>query len=293
MAAGDYWELYANTVHPTDAVSAAMSPAFVNATMGLGLVYSEPFDPNTNVKKFRKSGSGTAQTVAEAANFTYGTTTEITDSSTSVTAAKKVFASKHSVESLKFGDAAATFDRYLGEHGGALGRLFDTDLKALFSSITNVVTATTTLTKDDVLEARYNIRSSTKGAFSGMLVSMLDFKGAYELDKVLTDTAAAAFNQQVPLGYIGVAKTNPAHYKGSLFGIDFYETDGLSTVSSDDIAAVWDPTLGFCAGVDTSGFQSESIFAGSQGVYFELTSWAFWKVALWNDTACSGLRSDT
>lgn len=287
-----YEQELSNFARQTDVVSAAMSEAFVAQSIGLGLVYSEAFPAGVNVVKFRKAGYGTAQTIAELGNFTYGSDTEITDSSVSATAAKKVFASKHSIESLQYGGPSASYERFGREHGGALSRLFDANLKTLFSGIATTVTASTTLTKDNILDARYNVVKSMKGAFSGNMVAVLDYKGANELSKELTSSTGTAFVQQVDLGVVGIPQSNG--YAGSLLGVDIFQTDGLPTSSSDDVACVFDPMNAFAAGVDgVQSFNSELIFVGSQGGYFEMTSWGFWHIVEWNDTAACALLSDT
>lgn len=281
-----------NLALPTDAISVAMSEAFVVRAIGLPLVYTESFAPNTNVLKFRKKGSVTAQTVGEGANYTVDANSELSDASVSCTAEKKVMSTTHTVEQQRFGGQMGQLSRYITEHAAAHARLFDSDLKTLFSSFTNNVTATSTLTKDDILDGRYNVVSNMKGAFSGNLVAMIDHKGANELDKELSDTAATVFANQQNLGILGTAPQGTP--KGELFGIQVYETDGLPTDVSDDVGAIFDPSACFAAGVDGSnGFYSEVRFTGNQGLHYELTTWTYFKIVLWNNTAGCGIKSDT
>lgn len=283
-----------NVVNVTDIVSSIMSPAFLNNAIGLALVHAEPFPDNTNVIKALKSGYTTAMAVSEGSNFTYGSTTELTDSSVTITGTKKVASSMITVDSLRFGGPPAQIERFLREQGAALGKLFDTELKALFASVTNTSTASSTLTATEILTGRYYVRSAMKGAHSGRLVCMLDYKGVKELDLVLSAITGTPYANQIPLGVLGTARVNPAHYRGNLYGIDIYETDGLPTHSSDDQGCMWDPEVAFFAGVDgASGFKTENRFTGSQGLWYELVSWAFWNVGIWNNTAACCIESDT
>ena len=110
---------------PTDAISAAMSEAFVAKAFYLPLVYTEEFPDDSKVLKFRKRGSGTAQTVAEGGNYTVDANSEITDSSVSATAEKKVFSTTHTVEQGRFGGIMGKLPRYVDEHSRAIARLFD------------------------------------------------------------------------------------------------------------------------------------------------------------------------
>lgn len=281
-----------NFVIPTDAISAGIAPNFVAASVGLGLVYSEPLPENTNVLKFRKAGKVTAAALAESTAQTYSADHELTDSSVSATATKKAIGTKHSVESLRFGTVEALPARAESEHGMALARLFDSELKTLFSSLSQTVTATSVLTKDDLLDARYQVVAGAKGASTGRLVSMVDYKGANELTKELTDTAGAAFVSQVNLGSIGVPQANG--YAGQLMGVEIYQTDGLPTDSGDDVGAVWDAGLCFAAAIDGGGFETTvDIATASNGFLVELSSYGFWHIVEWNDAAGCALKSNT
>lgn len=276
---------------PTDAISVAMSEAFVAAAFYLPFVYTEEYPDDTKLIKFRKRGSGTAQTVAEGGNYSVGAGSEITDTSVDATAEKKVFSTTHTVEQGRFGGIMGRLPRYTQEHARAIARLFDADVKTLHSSFTNNVTATATLTEDDVLDAIYNVENASDGAYSGMLAGVISHKQASDLRKVLAATSATVFSSQQSAGLLGPIA--PASVKEYL-GVNFIATSGLPTDTGDDVGAIFDPSLCFAAGVDgRGGFESEVLFKGNQGLHYEFTTWTYWKAVLWNNTAGSGLLSDS
>ena len=285
--------LLASKITIGNAISAAISGAFVNKAHLLPLVYTESFPDNTNVIKFRKSGYLDSAIVAENTAYTYSGSSVLTDSSVSCTAEKSVLATKTSVEAVRFGTSAGSLERIAGEQASGHGRQFDTQVKTLFSSVTNAVIAATTLTKNDCLDARYNIAAATKGAFSGQLVGSLHFKGANELRKEMTSITATAWSNSSMLGLLGVPQ--PGKPSGEVLGIQFYESDGHPTTGGDNIQCVWDPTMAFAAGVDGRNGAYSSIYEPStaNGVLWEIMSWLFFKVVLWNDTAACKLRSDS
>lgn len=283
-----------NLITIGNAVSSAMGAAFVNKAQGLSLVYTEPFAANTNVLKFQVAGSLTAETVAESTDYTYSANSELTDSSVSCTAKKSVLGTKITVEAARFGGGSARLDRIAAEHGAAHARLFDADLKALFSSISTGVTATTILTKDNLIDARYNVVSGIKGAFSGRLVAMLDYKGVAEIQKELTNISASAFGNMENLGILGLPSTADG-YAGNLVGIDIYQTDGLPTSGGDDVGCVWDPLNTFAAGVDGIDGINNTLKdpAAINGLSQEILTWTFFKVVEWRDAGGCRVLSDT
>jgi hypothetical protein len=283
-----------NFIIEANAVSALMGPAFVNASQFLPLVRTETFPDTSNVIKVPISGYLVAETVAESTDYSYSASSELTDTSVTVTAKKAVQGSKFTVEADRFGKPHANLGRIGDEMSAAHGRLFDYDFKALINSISTVVTATTVLTKDNLLDASYNVFAATKGAHSGKLVGAFDFKGVNEIRKELTSITATAFGNKEMLGILG----NPGggiNYAGNCVGIDIYQTDGLSTTGSDDQACVWDPALAFYAGVDgVAGFRSSVKEPSAiNGLSWELLTWTFFKVAIWRNTAACQVRSDT
>lgn len=277
-----------------NAVSALMGPEFVNASQFMPLVQTETFADSSNTIHVPISGYLVAETVAESTNYTYSANSELTDTYVAVTAKKAVVGNKFTVEADRFGKPWANLPRISKKMGTSFGRLFDADLKALFPSISTVVTASTILTKDNMSDASYNVFASMKEAASGVLVAALDFKGVNELGKELSNITASAFSNRELLGILGTPGGG-YNYKGNLLGIDIYQTDGLATTGGDDQGCVWDPMHAFYAGVDgIEGFRnSQKEPSAINGLTWELLSWTFWKVAIWRNTAACQVRSDT
>lgn len=274
-----------------NAISALMSPAFVNASVGLNLVTTETFADSSNVLKFRKSGALTAEALAEATAYTYSSSSVLTDASVSLTASKGVVASKVTVEALRFGTGAANLPRVATEHGEALARLFDTSWFALFSSITNAVTAATTLTKDNLLDAVYNIQSSMKGAQSGRLAAVLHWKGKNEIEKELTSISAPAFSNPRLIEMVG-AVPQPNGFVGTFGIVDVYASTGMPTASSDNVQCVFHPMYAFAAGLGGSFETQVDPPNATNGYVHEVSSWMFYSVGIWNNTAACKLASD-
>lgn len=283
----------ANIVHQTDIVSALASKAFVQQDTVFPLIATQSFPDNTNVIKFPKMGSLTAGTQAESAAYTYAAGDEITDSAVTITGTKKSQAVKITLENRRFGGPMAAVERYVGECVRAINRLAASELKTLIATATNSVTATDVLTKDDILDARYNVASSVMSATEGgKYVGYFDYKGVNELSKELTSTTASAFSGQVDLGILGNASAGTP--KGELFDVVFFETSGLATSGGDDVAAIWDPAAAICCGVDgINGFQMRLKEPEAAEPWNELFMWTFWHMALWNDTAVCKVLSDT
>lgn len=283
----------ANVGHQTDVLAAIASEAFVTTDTTFPWINTQVFSDLTNVLLFPKLGKVEAGAQSESTAYSFGSDDEITDSVVTVTGAKKSQAQKISVETMRFGGRLATMERFVRAGAQAMARLAAADLKALFPSISGTITATTVLTKDNLLDARYTVASGVKNAsLSPKLVGWFDFKGMNEIAKELTSTSATAFTQQVDLGLIGLA--NGGRPKGELFDILLFETDGLATTGGDDQACIWDPALTFCAGVDgKTGFEFRIKEPSSQEPWFELFMWAFWHIAEYNDAAGCMVRSDT
>lgn len=277
-----------------NAVSAVTGKAFVNGAAGLPLVHAEVFPNDTNLIKFAVEGSLTAETVGEATDYSYSASSDYNETSISCTAKKSVLGTKITVEAARFGAGRARLERIAELHGAAHARLFDSDLKALFSGIATGVTAATTLIKDNLIDARYNVVASMKGAFSGKLVGMFDYKGVSEIQKELTSITASAFGNMEMLGILGMP--NPGNgYAGSIVGIDIYQTDGLPTSGGDDVACVWDPTSCFAAGVDGRDGLNNTLKdpAAINGLSTEILTWTWFKIVEWRDTAGCRVLSDT
>lgn len=286
----------ADTVTIGNAISALIAPAFKEASIGMNLVYAETCPDNSNVIKFRKSGSLIAEAVSEGAVYTPSdANSDINDTSTTVTAAKVAVGSPVTVEALRFGAGAAAFPRIAAEQGRAIARTFDDDLLALFNSITATATATSTLDTDTLLEGVYKVQSGLVP--TGTLVAVLDHKGVHELRKLVANSGAAQYAnvQQIQI-LNGVPQANG--FVGNFLGVDIYQTTGLSTTGSDDQGAIFDPRYAFAAAMG-GAVQTEIRWTGhgvaSQvaGFSYEVSSWMFYGLALWHDAAACEIRSDT
>jgi len=278
-----------------NAISAEMSPAFVNAAQFWPLVYKQVCPGNTNVVKFRKSGSLTAEAIAESAAYSFSANSELTDSSITATATKKMVANRLSVEAQRFAvDAGAEISRISAEMGRALARLFDADVKALSTGLSQLVTAGTVLTKDTLLDGLYNVMNGMKGGWSGKAVFVGDYKGINEIRKELSSISASAFANIEMLGMLA-APTPGNGYAGNFMGIDCYQTDGYAITGGDDRAMLFDPAYCFAAAVDAlSGIRVEMVGPSTlNNMQTEIVAYTFWNVVEWNDAAGSEVRSDT
>lgn len=278
-----------NFVIRANEVSAAIAPAFVDASVCMNLVYAETCSDSSNVIKFRKSGSLTAAALAESAPYTFPASSELTDSSVTATASKAALVSKLTVEAMRFGTPAASIARIAEEQGRALARLFDDTVIALFAGFSQNVTAASTLTKDTLLDGQYTIFSG--GTPPGRLVFVGDYKGVNELGKEVTSTTASAFTNPNFLQLVGQPKAN--NYKGSIADIDVYQTSGLATTGGDDRAGLFDPRYAFCCALGGAFESHVSDLKASEGFWKEISSWVYFDVKEWNDLAGCEIRSDT
>lgn len=284
----------ANIIKQTDTVSAMKLEAFTTTDNVWPLIYSEAFDSTTNVKKFRKGGKLEVANGTESTGYTFGSDSEVTESSVTVTGTRKEVAAKLTLEQLAFSGAYQSLEDTIKLAFQGFARKAAGELKTLFSSLSGSVTASTTLTKDALLDARYIVASGVKNAtLSPRLVGYFDYKGMNELAKELTSVSASAFSNQVDLGgVLGIATGGKP--KGELFDIVLFETDGLPTDTGDDVAAVWDPAKCFCAGVMSSQMPEMWIKNPSADApWYEIYMATFWAIAELADAAGTRVRSDT
>lgn len=273
-----------------NAISALMSPAFKEAAIMPNLIHMETFRNNTNVIKFRKSGDLTAATLAESTAYTFSASSELTDSSVSCTAVKGVVMSKITQEALRFGGGQADTSRIAAEQGRAIARLFDDTALALFSGFSTQVTASSILTVAKMLEAQYRVYNGNVPV-DGRLTAVLDYKGAHEIRAEIAASSASAYVNPAFLDILnGTPQAN--NYVGNVVGIDVFQSIGLPTSASDDVALVFNPRWAFCAGVG-GAFETEIARKLSEGLYYEVASWMFFDIKEWNDAAGVGLLSDT
>lgn len=278
-----------------NAISAAIAPAFKQASFGLNLVHAQTCPLDTNVIKFRKSGSLVAEAVAEGQVYAPSdANSDINDTSVTATAVKVMVASPISAEALRFTGGQANFARFSSEQGRALGRYFDNDLCSLFDGVANVATATSTLDTDTILTGQYNVNAAL--CPPGRQVCVLDHKGLLEIKKQLSNTGAAIYSSQYNHPLFGTPEANG--YQGSLLNIDFYSSPYLTTTGGDDQGCIFNPEYAFAAALGGS-IETQIVFTGvgvaSQvpGVSYQVISWMFYDLVEWNDTAACEIRSDT
>lgn len=284
----------ADAVTIGNGISSLISPAFKEASIGMGLVYAATLPNDTNAIKFRKSGSLVAEVVAEGAVYTPSdANSDINDTSVTATAAKVVVSSPLSAEVIRFGAGAADFTRVGDEQGRAIARKFDDDLLALIDSITATATASTTMTTDALLEALYNVDNGNTPV--GPRVAILSYKQVYELRKLVANSGAAIWASQYNSPLFGTPQAN--NFVGNFLGIDIYQTTGLSTTGGDSQGVLFDPRYAFAAAmggaIDSTVFWSGMGVASQvAGLSWVVQSWMFYNVVLYNDAAASEVRSD-
>jgi hypothetical protein len=277
-----------NFAIPTDVVSDAIAQALVQKVVALPRIYSEDLPVGTNLKKFRKDGSLTAEEIAESASYSFSSSSELTQSSVNSTATKFVCVSKLSVEAQQF--AGVTPAMLYQKQGEAIARDLDDEILALASGLSTSVTATNVLTVNDIMTAVYNVQNGTQGVSSGVLDGLFDYKGVMEIRKELLSAGAAVFSQPQQTSLLA-GTANNSGFVGSLPGVNIYQTNGLPTTGGDDIAIVFDPALAFASVY--GGMQNRASWKGSEGFFDELSTFLFFDVIEWNDAAGCGVRSDT
>ena len=285
-----------NIVHQTNVISDGITAALVNPVVVAPLIRYEALPVGTNVKLFRKDGSLTAEEVAESTVQTVDAAgQELTQTSVTATCVKLCSNCILSVEAEQFssitlGDIA----RYCAE---AIGRDWDDEILALFTGFTgNPVVSTSVLTLADCVEAGYKIRAATAGVSVGQLKGAFDFKGIFELQKEGLASGAAHYAVESEIALLkGMTGLNG--YAGSKAGIDFYQTSGLPTSGSDDVALVFDPLLAFGGMISPSPIVKLNWLGGAgsaQGGYStEVAAYIFCDVIEWNDQAGATVSSDT
>lgn len=286
----------ADTVTIGNIVASRISPALKEAVVGMSIVATQNFSNAVNTIKWVKSGSLVAEGVNEGQVYTpTDANSDINDTSVTSTAAKIMVHSNVSHEALQFSGGMANFARIGDEQGRAIGRKYDDDLLALFNSITNVATATSTMDTDTLLTAQFNIYNAN--CPPGPLVALLGYKQVAELKKVVATSGAA---QYANASQIAILNGTPAanNFVGNFLGIDIYQTTGHSTTGGDIQGGMWNPLYGFCSGVsqifvEAVQFTGAGVASQVPGVSYSLTSWIYYDIDLWNNTCCSEVRSDS
>lgn len=278
-----------------NAISALMSPAFVDASFSYNLVNNQTCPGDTNVIKFRKSGSLIAEAVTEGAVYTASDANSLlTDASVTATATKIASGAAFSHEAERFGGGQTGVSRIAAEQGAALARKYDDDFLALFDSIANAATASTVLDTDTFLLAKYYVNAAK--CPPARQVAVIDYKGALELQKFISNSGAAIYTSQYSHPILGTPKSNG--YIGTLFETDIYQTSGLSTTGSDDQGLVFNPLYAFGAAVGGQLYShvmdtGPGVASQIPGMSKYVISWMYWNIIVWNNAAACELRSDT
>lgn len=278
-----------------NAISALISPAFKEASIGMNLVYAETCPSDTNVIKFRKSGSLIAEAVNEGAVYTPSDANSLlTDTSVTATAVKVVSGANYSHESERFGAGSTSPSRIGAEQGRALARKFDDDFLALFDSITNVASTAGTLDTDTILLGAYYVDNALTPP--GSKVCILDFKGVLELKKLVANSGAAIYSSQYNSPLFGTPQAN--NFVGNFLGVDFYQTTGLSTTSSLDQGCIFNPNYAFAAAMGGQvytdiSFTGMGVASQVPGISTSVLSWMYYNIVVWNNSAACEIRSAT
>lgn len=277
-----------NVTKPDAAISAIAAPAFVESSKALQHGYIIQL-PSIQTVKFNKDGSFTAEIQTESGAYTFDSGDEFSQSAVSCTAQTYLHITKPTVQAERFTDGQFDDAKRAKLQGEALARKFDATFFALFSSITNTVTASTILTKDNLIDAQYTVHNAMN--MDRKLNVMLARKGRNEIRKELTNTTASAFTLDVNLQLFN-GSISPAGYVGEFSDMSVYNTSGLPTTGSDNVQAVYDPQYAFGIAIDQM-IRTRSVFVASGGMWTEIASWMFANACLWNDTAACKLRSDS
>lgn len=279
----------ANIIAQTDVLADRASAALVRKIVVTPLIYAEEMSP-TGTKVFPKEGSLTAGAVSESGSWSFGAGSEYTEGSLSLSQQKTMISVKLTREASRFtrADMMLMADRI----GASIARDMEEDILALFDNFSGQDSSRTgtTLNVDALMDAAYQVKDNEAAPTGRRMVAVVDYKGSNEIKKELKDSGASAFgNVELVSALLGANPENG--YVGNIPGIDVFETSGLPTSGSDDVALVFNPEMAFAAMYDS--LVIESVFKGSEGVWDEITGYMFNAVGEWNDEAGYGVLSAT
>lgn len=281
-----------------NSISTLIAPAFKNKTVGLNLTHTENCSTDSNVIKFRLDGFVIAEAVSEGAVYTPSdTNSDITITSVTATATKVAVSSPLTVEAQRFGAGSVNVPKTARAQGEALARKFDADLFALFDSVTNAATATSTFDTDTALLAQYYIDNAETPP--GSKVAVISVKQALELKKLIANSGAAQYSNPSQINLIqGSAQANG--FIGNFLDTDWYQvkSSNLSTSGGDTQGAMWQAPYGFAAAlggdVETRlWFSGHGIANQIPGFADMVSSYWLYNVVLFCDAAVCELRSDS
>lgn len=288
--------VFTGIAHPTDEYSDVTSEALVDTIVVLPLILADNLPEDTMTKYARKKGSLTASSggVNEGANYT--TYSQYSTTGVPVTVIKDVVASFVTAESRKFGKV--DMELMFREQGEAIARQLDDEILALISGFTQLVTATSTLEMDNLLDAAYMVRKSLKKAAAGRrLRCVLEYKGANDIRKEVIKSAASVYTLPVMLSLLGVPGQDeiPANgYVGEGPGFSVFEVAGVPTSNGNNIQLMFDGQTAFYGAYDTT-IETLAIPVGTGNPSFgvEYSSLMWHGVAEYNDLAGCRIASDS
>lgn len=281
--------LQENIVHQTDVLADRASGALQKNVVVMPLIYSEAMSP-TGTKLFPKEGTLTADTAADGTAWSFGAGSEYTETSLSLTQQKTMLSVKLTREAQRF--TTMTPAKIADKIGTAIAIDMEEDILALFDDFSGQDNSRTgtTLDTDALLDAAYLVKANEAAPTGRNVIAVVEYKGENEIKKELKNTGAAAFGNDQMISLL-TGMNQLSGYAGSLPGIDVFATSGLPTSGSDDVSLVFNPEIAFAAMYDVMVF--EVVFKGSEGVYEEITGYAFNAVGEWNDEAGIGVLSAT
>lgn len=271
-------------------LSAGAAPEFAKASILPALVYSEdmPEGMGTAAKAFRSEGAiaDPSAVLAEATATSLGTAKA--DTVSVATAAKAVVAQGVAIEKIKY--TMSTLEGYSAAMARAISRFVDDDILDLFPSLTDQVDCAGDVTVDYLDEARLLIEENNCPGMNQNMAVVLSSRGARQLKADIRSSGGSAFMSERFLSiFDGNVQSNG--FVGSLPGHDIFSTpSGFTDVSGQNAQAVFHPSYCF-AGIFDPSVSMIANLKGVEGLYWELVSYYFWDVVIWNNGAGCELLS--
>ena len=280
---------FANSSTVSDVMSRLVAPALVKRVCMMNHMALDDLPQGTQTSNVTRRGSlSSAAIVAESTGVAINA--ELTDTQTQFQIAKAALVSALSVEALQFGNI--TPQRMADEHAADIARFVDNDALSLFTGFTNSVTATSTLTQDDLELAAFSIYNSDVPNPEMTFSCILSHRGHLNIKQEIRATGASAYRNE---SFLSVLQTNPQPncFVGNIPGIgDIYATSGHQVSASDTVQAVLHPMWAL-AGAFAPSPVTWSDNKGSEGFYLEQASYFFYDVIEYNDAAGTQVLSDT
>lgn len=268
-----------------------MAPEFQKNTVMVNLMATENTPEGSDSKRWKKSGSLTAETVNESGTYSFSGNSELTDTNVETTVAKAVVVTKLTEEARRFGGADASENRITSLQGRAIARFVDNDALSLATGFSNVVTSTDDMTYEDLFLGQLNIFNADTPDQNVPLAFIGAPKAFHDLGVQAIQAGGSAFANDTLLGIFG-GPPQANGYRGEIVpGIQGFQTTGFQTTGSDNQQLLIHPMWGLCGILDPSiTVKFEGVVSG--GFYDEIGSLYFYDVAEWNDGACVQMRSD-